>query len=250
MEFSDKLLTACDPSRKIVVVTGAGISAESGIPTFRGDEGLWKTYRAEELATPWAFQKDPKLVWEWYDWRRGIIARAQPNAGHLAIAEMESFFPSFVLITQNVDGLHRKAGSTAMIEIHGNLWRLRCVNDGRVHDDYRVPMPDMPPRCECGGLLRPDVVWFGESLNPSDLTRAYEMVDSCDVLFVVGTSAVVQPVAGFPRFAKKHGACLVEINTAPTSLSSIVDWSLQGSAGIILPALMNKLRAKWAMQVA
>ncbi|MBW2039848.1 MAG: NAD-dependent deacylase [Deltaproteobacteria bacterium] len=242
MEFSDSLINEFQPFKKVVVLTGAGISAESGIPTFRGEDGLWRRYRVEELATPYAFQTNPKLVWEWYDWRRGIITEAEPNPGHTAIAEMEQIFPHFFLITQNVDGLHRRAGNTKIIEIHGNLWQLRCVREGKVREDYRVPLPEIPPRCECGALLRPHVVWFGESLDKGDLARSYRLIEECDLLLVVGTSAVVQPVASFPLMAKRQGAFVVEVNKDPTSISSTVDESLIGKAGEILPALLGRVK--------
>jgi len=242
MEFSTSVIAALDPAKKIVVLTGAGMSAESGVPTFRGEDGLWRRYRAEELATPSAFQANPTLVWEWYDWRRGIIGEAEPNPGHLAIAEMEELFPHFSLITQNVDGLHRRAGNTRLIEIHGNLWQVRCVREGRVHEDYRCPLPEIPPRCACGALLRPHVVWFGESLDERDLTRAYRLIEECDLLLVVGTSAVVQPVASFPIMAKHGGALVIEVNRDPTPLSSLADESIQGKAGEILPALLEKIK--------
>jgi NAD-dependent deacetylase len=242
MEFSDSVIAAFDRAKKIVVLTGAGISAESGVPTFRGEDGLWRRYRAEELATPSAFEADPKLVWEWYDWRRGIIGKAEPNPGHKAIAEMERIFPLFSLITQNVDGLHRRAGNTRIIEIHGNLWQLRCVREGRVREDYCIPLPEIPPLCECGALLRPHVVWFGESLDQGDLAQAYSLIEECDLLLVVGTSAVVQPVASFPLMAKQGGAFVVEVNMDPTPLSSFVDASFHGKAGEVLPALLKEIK--------
>jgi NAD-dependent deacetylase len=242
MEVPESVIGASNPSKPVVVLTGAGISAESGVPTFRGENGLWKRYRAEDLATPSAFQADPKLVWEWYDWRRGIIGKAKPNPGHRAIAEMEGIFPHFCLITQNVDGLHRRAGTTKVIEIHGNLWDLRCVAEGTVREDTRVPLPEIPPLCECGALLRPHVVWFGESLDQGDLSRAYRLIEECNLLLVVGTSAVVQPVASFPLVAKQAGAFVIEVNMDPTPISSLVDVSLQGKAGEILPALLEKIK--------
>jgi len=245
MELPDSVIAACEPSKQVVVLTGAGISAESGVPTFRGEDGLWKQYRAEELATPHAFQANPKLVWEWYDWRRGIIGRAEPNPGHRAIAEMEQIFPRFTLITQNVDGLHRRAGSTKVIEIHGNLWDLRCVAEGQVREDYRCPLPEIPPLCECGALLRPHVVWFGESLDQGDLARAYGLIEECDLLLVVGTSAVVQPVASFPLMAKQGGAFVVEVNMDSTPISALVDASFQGKAGEILPAFLERIEKHW-----
>lgn len=244
MQFSDGLVETMASSNKVVVITGAGISAESGIPTFRGADGLWKQYRAEELATPHAFDRNPTVVWEWYDWRRGIIANATPNAGHQAIAHMEGMFPDLFLITQNVDGLHRRAGSTRLVEIHGNLWQLRCTAEGTVREDYRVPMPQIPPTCECGALLRPHVVWFGESLDSGLLQDSLRRIEACDILVVVGTSAIVQPVASFPWHAKERGAFIVEVNTVPTGLSPVADEFLQGKAGEVLPALVNHLRER------
>jgi NAD-dependent deacetylase len=242
MEFPTSVIAAFAPAKKIVVLTGAGISAESGVPTFRGEDGLWRRYRAEELATAAAFEANPRLVWEWYDWRRGVIGKAEPNPGHLAIAELERIFPHFSLITQNVDGLHCRAGNSKVIEIHGNLWQLRCVRDGRVQEDYRSPLPKLPPLCECGALLRPHVVWFGEPLNQGDLAQAYDTIKESDLLLVVGTSAIVQPVASFPLIAKKAGAMVIEVNREPTPLSSLADASFQGRAGEILPALLEKLK--------
>ena len=245
MDFSTDTIAAFDPAKKILVLTGAGISAESGVPTFRGADGLWQQYRAEELATPDAFAANPQLVWEWYDWRRGIINKAEPNAGHLAIAEMERIFPLFSLITQNVDGLHRRAGNKKIIEIHGNLWQLRCVRDGRVREDLSVPLPVIPPLCECGALLRPQVVWFGETLDQGDLAQAYTLIEACDLLLVVGTSAVVQPVASFPVIAKQAGAVVIEVNMELTPLSRLADASLRGKAAEILPALLQNIKGQW-----
>jgi len=230
------------PETKLVVITGAGISAESGVPTFRGEDGLWRRFRAEELATSWAFQRDPKLVWEWYDWRRGIISRAKPNPGHLAIAELERLLPNFYLITQNVDGLHRRAGNRKLVEIHGNLWFVRCTREGTVTENYEVPLKEIPPRCRCGALLRPHVVWFGESLDPDDLRRSLELVRNCDLLLVVGTSGVVQPVASFPWEAKERGAFVLEVNPQSTPISSVADLSLRGKAGEVLPKLVEEIR--------
>jgi NAD-dependent deacetylase len=242
IEFSADVIAAFDPTKKIVVLTGAGISAESGVPTFRGEDGLWRRYRAEELATPEAFAANPQLVWEWYDWRRGIVGKAEPNPGHLAIAEVERIFPRFSLITQNVDGLHRRAGNKKIIEIHGNLWQLRCTRDSRVLEDFRFPLPIIPPICECGALLRPHVVWFGEPLDQEDLARAYGIIKECDLLLVVGASAVVQPVASFPLIAKQAGATVVEVNSDPTPLSALADAVCRGKAGEVLPALLKRVQ--------
>ncbi len=228
-------------ARRVVAITGAGISAESGVPTFRGEDGLWNNFRAEELATPWAFERDPELVWKWYDWRRGIIAKAQPNPGHLTLAKMEKLYPDFTLITQNVDGLHRKAGSKNVIEIHGNLWRVRCTEEGKTFYLEDVPLKEIPPRCSCGALVRPDVVWFGESLDPYLIREAQRVLTSCDLLFVIGTSGVVQPVASFPSIARQSGAKIIEINIDTTPISSLADVTLRGESGKILPNLFKNL---------
>jgi len=227
-------------AKRVVAITGAGISAESGVPTFRGEDGLWRNYRAEELATPRAFERDPKLVWEWYDWRRGIIGKARPNAGHEALVRMENFYSQFTLITQNVDGLHRKAGSRNVIEIHGNLWRVRCTKEQETFYLEDVPLGEIPPRCSCGALVRPDVVWFGESLDPELMNKAYEALASCDLLLIVGTSGIVQPVAGFPAVAKRAGATLIEINPTRTPLSPLCDFILNGKSGDLLKELTSQ----------
>ncbi len=240
--MKDKIVQAREGlsgKRSICVLTGAGISAESGIPTFRGKDGLWKNYRAEELATPYAFEKNPKLVWEWYSWRREIISRASPNEGHYAIAKMENVFPDFLLITQNVDGLHAAAGSKKMVELHGNIWRVKCTICYYKGEDRNVSVK-YPPLCpNCEGLLRPDVVWFGEPLSPSVLSTAFEAVSRCEVMLVVGTSAVVQPAASLAWKAISSGAFTIEVNIEPTGLSDRVDVSLRGRAGDILPLLIE-----------
>ncbi len=225
-------------ARSVAVLTGAGVSAESGVPTFRGADGLWRQYRAEDLATPEAFHRDPKLVWEWYDWRRQLIAGCNPNPAHRAIAFLEQRSEEFLLITQNVDGLHARAGSRRMVEMHGNLWRVRCVRDDTTTDNLDVPLLSIPPWCECGGLLRPDVVWFGEALSGKVLQQAFEAAESCDVFLVVGTSAVVQPAASLPAIAKRRGAYVVEVNYEPTPLTAIAHESHHGKAGEILPRLL------------
>lgn len=234
-ELQDRIRRA----EHVVVLTGAGVSAESGVPTFRGTDGLWRQYRAEDLATPEAFRRDPGLVWEWYDWRRQLVATCQPNPAHRAIAALERDAPEFLLITQNVDGLHRKAGSVRVVELHGNLWRVRCVRDERTTENLEAPLQDIPPRCTCGGLLRPDVVWFGEALPAEDLRRAFEAAESCEIFLVVGTSAVVQPAASLPMIAREHGAYVVEVNLEPTPLTSTAHESHHGKAGEILPHLLG-----------
>lgn len=223
----------------MAVLTGAGVSAESGVPTFRGADGLWNNHRAEELATPAAFARDPKLVWEWYDWRRTVVAGAQPNTGHRALAELERRKLNFWLITQNVDGLHERAGSRRLIHLHGDIWRLRCVGCGREEQNVQVPMEPLPPGCPCGGLMRPGVVWFGEPLPAEALEAALRASRRADLFLVLGTSAVVYPAAALPRMALEHGARLIEVNLEPTELSSAADISLHGKIGELLPQIVE-----------
>lgn len=222
----------------VAVLTGAGVSAESNVPTFRGNGGMWKQFRAEELATPQAFARNPKLVWEWYDWRRQAIAQAQPNPGHHALAELEHRVSRFTLITQNVDDLHERAGSRHILKVHGDIWTVRCTGCGRERTDKRAPLPEIPPRCECGELLRPGVVWFGESLPQHIWQAAEEAASSADIFLVVGTSAVVYPAAGLVQLAKSSGAKTIEVNVTSTAVSSMVDHSFIGPSGQILSELI------------
>lgn len=225
----------------ITVLTGAGISADSGVPTFRGADGLWRNYQAEDLATPQAFERDPRLVWEWYNWRRELIATKQPNDAHTAIVELERSRPDFWLITQNVDGLHRDAGSRKLSEIHGNLWKVRCTGCGIVENNRDVPIAILPSCLRCGSLLRPHIVWFGESLFAEDLDCCTRALKHCDLLLVVGTSGVVYPAAGFASIAKQAGAFVAEINPDSTPQSSLVDVSLQGRAKDLMPLLLEPI---------
>ncbi len=225
-------------ARSLTILTGAGISADSGVPTFRGADGLWRTSRAEELATPEAFERDPRLVWEWYNWRRELIATKKPNPAHETIVEFERRFADFWLITQNVDGLHRAAGSRKLSEIHGNIWMVRCTNCGKVDENREVPITILPACRHCRGLLRPHIVWFGESLRPDDLSRCAAALQSCDVLLVIGTSGVVYPAAGFASVARQAGAFVAEMNLELTPQSDLVDVSLQGRAKEIVPLLL------------
>lgn len=225
-------------ARSLVILTGAGISADSGIPTFRGADGLWRNFRAEDLATPEAFERDSRLVWEWYDWRRQLIATKTPNPAHTAVVELERRCPDFWLITQNVDGLHRAAGSRNVSEIHGNIWKVRCTACETVEDNHDVPITILPTCRHCGGLLRPHIVWFGESLLPADLTRCAAALRSCDVLLVIGTSGIVYPAAGFASVAKEAGAFVAEINFETTAQSPAMDVSLNGRAKDIVPLLL------------
>ena len=226
-------------ARAVTVLTGAGISADSGVPTFRGADGLWRNYRAEDLATPEAFARDPRLVWEWYGWRRELIATKSPNAAHHALVELERRVERFWLITQNVDGLHPDAGSQKLSEIHGNIWKVRCTQCRQVHRNREVPIPILPLCPTCGGLLRPHIVWFGESLDPDDLDRSASAVGSCEVLLIIGTSGIVYPAASFASLARQAGAFVAEINLDPTPNSSIVDVAIQGRAAEIVPALIR-----------
>jgi NAD-dependent deacetylase len=209
-------------ARSLAVLTGAGISADSGVPTFRGADGLWRNFRAEDLATPEAFERDPRLVWEWYNWRRELIATKQPNAAHAALVELE----------------HPKAGSQRLSEIHGNIWRVRCTECGMVEDNHDVPIPMLPTCAHCHGLLRPHIVWFGESLFTGDLSRCAAALQSCDVLLVIGTSGVVYPAAGFASVAKQAGAFVAEINPDSTPHSDTVDVFLKGRAKEVVPLLL------------
>ena len=228
-------------ARRVAVLSGAGISAESGVPTFRGPGGLWQNHRPEDLATPEAFARDPELVWRWYNWRRGLIAACRPNPAHHALAALEGRGVELTLITQNVDGLHRLAGSRNLLEIHGSIWRVRCTSCAHAGEDRDPDLP-APPACpQCGGLLRPDVVWFGESLDPDLLARAWGAAERAEVMLVVGTSAVVQPAASLAEVAGRAGATVIEVNLEPTPNTGRVDISLLGPAGEILPRLVEPL---------
>jgi len=233
-----RLVERLSKAKTLAVLTGAGVSQESGVPTFRGEEGLWRQHRAEELATWQAFETDPKLVWSWYDYRRQVVSDSEPNPAHAAIAELEKGYPHFSLITQNTDGLHERAGSTALVELHGSIWRARCTAEQTVHDLPESPLTQIPPLCpDCGSLLRPDVVWYGEPLPMDAYERSHEIASSCDAMLVVGTSAVVHPAASLPLVAKHMGAFVVEVNPAYTPISALVDATLLGKAGDIMQEL-------------
>lgn len=237
-EFVDALRAAS----RVTVLTGAGVSAESGIPTFRDAlTGLWANYNPEELASPQGFRKNPGLVWEWYDERRKKILEVQPNPGHFALAIMEKHFQTFTLITQNIDGLHQLAGSRKVIELHGNINRVRCSKENKIVDQWSDR--NIPPRCpDCGQYLRPDVVWFGETLSTKATDSAWEASENCDIFFSIGTSSLVNPAAMLPYYAIHKGALLVEINREATPLTPDVSIFLQGKSGNILPAMV---RAVW-----
>ena len=237
-----RLVERLSRATDLAVLTGAGVSQESGVPTFRGEEGLWKQHRAEELATWRAFESDPGLVWSWYDYRRQLVSDAEPNPAHRAIAELEQVYPHFSLITQNTDGLHDRAGSTAPVELHGSIWRARCTAEQTICELPESPLLDVPPHCgQCGALLRPDVVWYGEPLPMEAYERSYQIAARCDAMLVVGTSAVVHPAASLPLVAKHNGAFVVEINTAYTPISALVDATLLGRAGDHLPEIARRV---------
>ncbi len=250
-DMTDWLVERLGRSRGLTILTGSGVSHESGVPTFRGKDAFWEKHRVEELATWQAFEAHPELVWRWYDYRRRGVAEAQPNGAHFAIARLEPAFDAFVLITQNVDGLHRRAGSTDPLELHGNIWRARCTREHTTTDLLDCPLRELPPRCEkCGALLRPDVVWFGEPLPPDEYERAYEAARNCDAMLVVGTSAMVRPAASLPLVAKHNGAMVVEINVSFTPISALIDATLLGRAGDILPELADRVLALGATGAA
>lgn len=236
---SPRLIERLRGPAPITVLTGAGISAESGLATFRGPGGLWEGRPPEELATPQAFAADPETVWRFYAWRRESAARAEPNAAHLALAELERERPGLTLVTQNVDGLHERAGHRRVIRLHGTLWRLRCSRDGSESEDLREDLGPLPPRCACGGLLRPGVVWFGEALPVDALREADRASREAGLFLVIGTSAMVHPAAGLPLVARAAGAHVVEINPEPTAISDDVDERLVGPAAEIVPALVT-----------
>lgn len=231
-------------AKHVVALTGAGISAESGVPVFRGPGGLWRQYRPEDLATPEAFARDPQLVWEWYDWRRARVAEAAPNPAHYALAKLEQTVTEFTLITQNVDGLHDRAGSRHMLKLHGDLWWLRCTGCRKQMHNTDIPLAELPPRCACGALLRPAVVWFGEALDEGILRAAFHAASQAHVFLVVGTSALVQPAAMLPFVAQEQGARVIEVNPEPTALSPHADLHLAGPAGEWLPRLVNNPATK------
>jgi NAD-dependent deacetylase len=235
-----QLARALHDAVRVTVLTGAGISAESGVPTFRDAQtGMWAQFDPLELATPGAFARDPRRVWDWYAWRRTLVAQAKPNAGHLALVEMERRTPEFLLATQNVDGLHARAGSVRLVELHGNIGRVRCSAEGTCVPEWREPSDDLPPRCpSCGAFLRPDVVWFEEMLPGDALAKAERAARESDVLLVVGTSAEVYPAAALPRMASEAGALVVEVNTDATPVTRLADHVLRAPAGVALPALV------------
>lgn len=230
-------------ARSVFVLTGAGVSAESGIPTFRGSEGLWKNYSAEQLATPDAFRRNPELVWEWYHWRQGLIRKAEPNPGHYTLAKIEQRAEQFLLLTQNVDDLHSRAGSKRVLHLHGSIFRTRCSACGRTEEYSYTDASQTLPKCACGGLLRPDVVWFGEQIPSGIWNEALGFIGGADLAMICGTSGVVWPAAAIPGIACERGISTIEINLEPTAVSSVVEVSLIGKSGEILPELLRVITA-------
>jgi len=235
----DELKKIITNSNRITVLTGAGISAESGVPTFRGSGGIWRDYQVTDVATPQAFARNPELVWEFYNWRRDLISKVTFNPGHKALVKLEKHVNDFTLITQNVDGLHREAGSRKLLEIHGNLWEVKCTKCGLLTPNRSLNMGKLPKCAKCGGLLRPNVVWFGESLDTDIIRKAIEASKNCELMLIVGTSGVVQPAASLAYQAKAEGAVLAEINIEQTPQSGQMDFVLTGPAGKILPMLVE-----------
>jgi NAD-dependent deacetylase len=236
----DALIEALRDARHIFVLTGAGTSAESGVPTFRdAQSGLWEKYDPLDLATPEAFLRDPELVWNWYRWRRELVARAAPNPGHVAIAQLATLVPELTLVTQNVDGLHQRAGSNDVIEFHGNLFADRCFAEGcTVECDTDNPVPVCPG---CGGNIRPGVVWFGEAIPERALGQSFAGAAACDVFLSIGTSSMVYPAAGLADVARKAGAIVAEINPEPTGMAASFNFVIAAKSGTILPQLVRHL---------
>lgn len=241
--LGEAFLTKLSESKKVVFFTGAGISAESGIPTFRGKDGIWNKLKPEELANFNAFMRNPKMVWEWNNHRKKIVHEAKPNAGHIAIAEMQNLFDEVTVVTQNIDNLHHRAGSKNIFELHGNIERNFCVKCRTFYNE-ELDFSNGVPKCKCGGLIRPDVVWFGEYLPEDQFSGGEKAALNCDLFFVVGTSAVVYPAAGLVHVAKQSGAFIVEVNIEETEITPLCDQSFFGEAGKILPEIIieiNKL---------
>ncbi len=235
------LVSALATAQHVTVMTGAGVSAESGVPTFReAQTGLWAQYDPTELATPEAFAANPELVWDWYRFRRELVRGVEPNPGHVALAELESLVPEFTLVTQNVDGLHARAGSTDVVEFHGNLFTNRCFAEGKIVAG--ADATELPFCPDCGAPLRPGVVWFGEAIPAAARDRAFSAARDCDVFFSIGTSSLVYPAAGLVEIAREAGATLVEINPEPTEIATSLNFALAGPSGEVLPALVKRLK--------
>jgi NAD-dependent deacetylase len=245
LQIPDALIAALRAAQHVCVLTGAGVSAESGVPTFRdAQSGLWAKFDPMDLATPEAFARDPVLIWKWYRWRRELVSKAEPNPAHIALAAAVALLPKLTLITQNVDGLHQRAGNHDVLEYHGNLFENRCssescsIENRVIADDDHILVPKCP---ECGAQLRPGVVWFGESIPETALSASFAAATDCDLFLSVGTSSLVYPAAGLAEIARDTGSISVEVNPNPTPLSHKFDFVLQGNAGLILPKLVESL---------
>jgi NAD-dependent deacetylase len=242
-EKIDKARKAIANAHKIMVFTGAGISKESGVPTFREAGGLWEKFKAEDFATPEAFSRRPKEVWEWYRFRRDLARKVEPNPGHIAVAELESHHNDFMLATQNIDNLHMRAGSRNMVELHGNIMHSYCMNCGHLVDESKQGLRGEVPPCPqegCDGIMRPKVVWFGEQLDTNDLERSFTFAAECDCCIVIGTSGLVYPAAQIPFLARRNDACIIDVNPEPSAITPIADYFLQGPAGEIMPRLTEE----------
>jgi NAD-dependent deacetylase len=251
VNISEQLLNVLKRARSVAVFSGAGISAESGVPTFRGEEGLWKKFKPEELANFNAFMNNPDLVWEWYRHRKQVMTTIMPNAGHVALAQMETLFPRFTIITQNIDNLHRRAGSRNVRELHGNIDRNYCISCGKYYTNEDILVQERAPKCPaCNGLIRPDVVWFGEFLPEAEWNASVAASEMADLFLAVGTSAVVYPAASLPLIAKRAGAYVVEINVEPTDLSPNADEVITGKSGEILPVIAGIVHQHHSSQVS
>jgi NAD-dependent deacetylase len=241
IDIDQSLINNLRKALSLVFFTGAGISAESGIPTFRGENGIWNKLKPEELANFDAFMRNPQMVWEWYNHRKKVIHESKPNAAHLTIAEFQNHFEEVTVVTQNIDNFHRRAGSRRIFELHGNIERNYCVYCKTYYNE-ELEFKDGIPRCKCGGLIRPDVVWFGEYLPEYEFEEGEKASMNADIFFIVGTSAIVYPAAGLIQSAKRGGATLVEVNLTRTEISSFVDYSFTGKAGEVMPVILEKYK--------
>jgi NAD-dependent deacetylase len=241
ISVSERLEERIRTATNIVVLTGAGMSAASGVPTFRGKDGLWNKFNPQELASVDAFMKNPKLVWEWYNWRRDLLRNVKPNLGHYALVDVENYFPDFTIVTQNVDNLHQTAGSKSVLELHGNIMRNKCIDCSHPYENDHIDEDEIPKCLKCNGLIRPDVVWFGELLPEDVIRHAQELSAAAEIFFSVGTSSTVEPAASLPYLAKGNGAYLVEVNPEKTALSDVAEESIQTEADVYLPHLVIEL---------
>ena len=236
--LTQKLLSRLKNASSVVALTGSGISAESGIPTFRGESGIWESYKVEEIASLQAMQQNPQLFWKFYNWRKELVTKVKPNLGHYSLVDFERIYEDFLLITQNVDNLHREAGNNKIVELHGNIFETKCASCGKKHQGEIVESVEVPKCKFCDGLLRPDVVLFGENLDNQNIRKAQEAAAGSEIFFSIGTSALVEPAASLAYLAKANGSYIVEINKEETPLSQHADECLRGSTEKILPTLV------------